>query len=252
LGLQTLEIKDQSRIIQLCITPFLLLHHPAVIWGCIMWSVTFTWVIIQGAVATQVFAAPPYNMSPTSIGNLVGIAPLIGAAVGTFFGGWACDAISKALALRNNGIYEPEFRLLVITPALVTMVIGGFGLGSAVHNGLPPITCGVFLGFVNFSVGVGCTGIVAYTNDVCQDKAGEAFGLAMVRTKFCLSFYMAFLTMFEVGQERLCIWPDIHVKQLLCHARAEDIFLHLDRTYSRCYAVNDSYVCLREKDAVVV
>jgi MFS family permease len=181
LGIEHLEIKNQTRIIQHCIMPFFLLRHPAVIWGCIMWSVTFTWVIIQGAVATQIFSAPPYNLSPTSIGNLIGIAPLIGAALGTFFGGWASDFVSQALAVRNKGIYEPEFRLLVIVPALVTMIIGGFGLGAAVHNGLSPIICGLFLAFINFSVGVGCTSIVAYTNDVCQHKAGEAFGLAMVR-----------------------------------------------------------------------
>ena len=55
LGLENLEIKDQSRIFRLCISPLLLLRHPAAVWGSLMWAVTFTWVIIQGAVATQIF-----------------------------------------------------------------------------------------------------------------------------------------------------------------------------------------------------
>jgi hypothetical protein len=180
LGLENVEIKDQSRIFRLCISPIFLLRHPAVVWGSLMWAVTFTWVIIQGAVATQIFGYAPYHLSATAVGNLVGIAPLIGAALGTLFGGWSSDAIAKGLALRNNGIYEPEFRLLVIIPVLATIIIGGFGLGGAISSELSPVICGVFLAFITFAVGVGCTGIVSYTNDVCQHKAGEAFGLAMV------------------------------------------------------------------------
>jgi MFS family permease len=180
LGLNGFEIRDQSRLLKLLVSPFLLLRHPAVVWGCCMWAVTFTWVIIQGAVASQIFTAPPYNMSPTAVGNLIGIAPLIGSALGTFFGGWSCDAIAKLMASRNGGQYEPEFRLIVILPSMITMVIGGFGLGSAVESGLSATVCGVFLAFINFAVGVACTGIVAYTNDVCQDRAGDSFGLAMV------------------------------------------------------------------------
>jgi MFS family permease len=180
IGLNGFEIRDQSRLLKLLVSPFLLLRHPAVVWGCCMWAVTFTWVIIQGAVASQIFTAPPYNMSPTAVGNLIGIAPLLGSAFGTFFGGWTCDFIAKWMASRNGGQYEPEFRLIVILPSMITMVIGGFGLGSAVESGLSATVCGVFLAFINFTVGVACTGIVAYTNDVCQERASDSFGLAMV------------------------------------------------------------------------
>jgi len=114
-------------------------------------------------------------LSTSSVGNLAGIAPL-----GTLSAGWACDKTAEYLALRNRGIYEPEFRLLIILPAFITMAIGGFGLGGAINNNLSAVTCGVFLAIINFSVGVGCTGIITYTNDVCGQKSGEAFGLAMV------------------------------------------------------------------------
>jgi hypothetical protein len=180
IGLNGFEIQDQSRLFILLFKPFLLLRHPAVIWGCCMWAVTFTWVIIQGAVASQIFTPPPYSLSPTAVGNLIGIAPLIGSALGTFLGGWSCDIIAKLMVRRNNGMYEPEFRLVIIMPSLIAVAIGGFGLGFAVEKGLNVVVCGVFLAFVNFAVGMACTGIVTYTNDVCQDKAGDSFGLAMV------------------------------------------------------------------------
>jgi MFS family permease len=180
MGLNGFKIQDQSRLLILLVEPFLLLRHPVVIWGCCMWAVTFTWVIIQGAVAAQIFTPPPYSLSPTAVGNLIGIAPLIGSALGTFLGGWSCDVIAKLMARKNNGMYEPEFRLVIIIPSLIAVAIGGFGLGVAVEKGLNVVVCGVFLAFINFAVGMACTGIVAYTNDVCQDKAGDSFGLAMV------------------------------------------------------------------------
>jgi len=113
LGIKNVNIKDQRRIVQLCLGPFLLITHPAVIWGCCMWAVVFTWVIIQGAVADQIFHAPPYSMSATSVGILIGIAPLIGSALGTSLAGWSSDVISRAMAVRNRGVFEPEYRLVV-------------------------------------------------------------------------------------------------------------------------------------------
>jgi hypothetical protein len=138
------------------------------------------WVIIQGVVADQIFQAPPYNMSTVAAGDLVGIAPMIGSALGTFLGGWACDAISQAMAIRNKGIFEPEFRLVVMLPFLVVMIVGSPGLGLAIHNELSNIVSTVFLALINFTVGVACMGIVAYSNDVAQHRAGEAFGIAMI------------------------------------------------------------------------
>jgi MFS family permease len=181
LGVQSVKFGRYTQIFAVCIRPLGLMRHPAIVWGCVMWSVTFTWAIILGATASQIFAAPPYNLTPTQVGNLVGIAPLIGSTLGTLFGGWFCDFISKQLAIRNNGIYEPEFRLWVMIPFLLTLIAGSFGLGLAISAQLSAITAGVFLAILNFAIGVGCTGIVVYQNDACQQRAGEAFGLGMVK-----------------------------------------------------------------------
>ncbi|KIW18725.1 hypothetical protein PV08_03014 [Exophiala spinifera] len=174
-------------------TPLLLLRHPATIWACVMWSVTFTWVIIQGAVASQIFAYPPYNMTPTAVGNLIGIAPLIGSLLGTLIGGPLCDVAAVQLSSRNGGIYEPEFRLCaILVGGVVPFVVGAYGLGAAVAGGLSPATCGFFLAAINFAVGTSCTGIVAYSNDVFGEDAGEVFGLAMV-VKSAFAFGLTFM-----------------------------------------------------------
>lgn len=146
-----------------------------------MWAVVFTWTILIGSVASQIFTAPPFNMSTVAVGNLTGIAPFIGSALGTALGGWICDLSGKAMSSHNGGIYEPEFRLVAMPVAIVAMAAGTFGLGAAVEQGVSPIACGVLLAIINFAVGMGCTTIVVYTNDVCAERAGDAFGLSMVR-----------------------------------------------------------------------
>ncbi|CAD6447341.1 d0a6747b-f890-49a7-bdcd-d8d7fae8ca31 [Sclerotinia trifoliorum] len=128
-----------------------------------MWSVVFTWIILIGAVVSQIFGAPPYSMSTTAVRNLAGIAPLIGSTIGMLTGGWSCDRVAGYLALRNR--------------AFVAMAIGGFGLGAAIDRGLSPVTCGVFIAILNFAVGQRC---------------GEVFGLAMI-IKSAFAFGLIFV-----------------------------------------------------------
>ncbi|PYI36166.1 MFS transporter [Aspergillus indologenus CBS 114.80] len=180
--------EKRGNLIFTLIEPLALLLDPIAIWGCILWSVTFTWTILIGAVASQVFTAAPWSLSTVAVGNLTGIAPLIGSALGTVLGGWLCDLSSRLMATRSQpGVYEPEYRLPVLLPATIAMAVGAFGLGAVV--------CGVFMAIINFAVGMGCTGIVAYTNDVFAERAGDAFGLAMV-AKSAFAGTLAFFSTF--------------------------------------------------------
>ncbi|KAF7532286.1 hypothetical protein G7054_g8116 [Neopestalotiopsis clavispora] len=174
------------------VAPPKLLRHPIIIWACAMWSVTFSWTIIQGAVADQIFEAPPYNLSATSVGLLIGVPPLIGSAFGTVLGGYLCDALAQKMELRNGGIYEPEFRLPVLVPGMITTAIGSYGLGIVLDRGSSVWASAVLLGCLNFGVGMNCTGIVAYTNDACEEKTAEAFGVAML-VKSAFAFGLTFI-----------------------------------------------------------
>jgi MFS family permease len=188
---ESIPFKSNNSLL-IFIEPLAIVIDPIVIWVSIMWSISFTWTILLGAVASQIFTAPPYNMSTVAVGNLAGIAPLIGSALGTMIGGFLCDLSSKSLAGKNDGIYEPEFRLPVMLPAALTMLAGAFGLGAATQYGLSAEICGVFMAILNFGVGMACTGIVAYTNDACGQRAGDCFGLAMV-AKSAFAFGLSFV-----------------------------------------------------------
>ncbi|KAF4342759.1 major facilitator superfamily transporter [Fusarium beomiforme] len=192
LGVQHLQFSSAKELLPGLVGPISMLRQPVVIWGCIMYSITFTWVIILGAVADQIFGAPPYNLDPTQVGLAIGIAPLIGSALGTFISGWMSDLAARYMSTFNGGLYEPEFRLVVIVPAVITMVVGGFGLGNAIEHSKSTMVCCVFMALINFGVGAGCTGIITYTNDVCMDRAGNAFGLAML-IKSSFAFGLTFM-----------------------------------------------------------
>ncbi|KAL8795614.1 MAG: hypothetical protein Q9195_001852 [Heterodermia aff. obscurata] len=74
---------------------------------------------------TEVFAAPPYEFSPTIIG-FFNFAILIGGLIGLVTAGPLSDWISMKLTKKNRGIREPEMRLLTMIPYVIIMIIGNF------------------------------------------------------------------------------------------------------------------------------
>ncbi|KAK2018403.1 MFS general substrate transporter [Colletotrichum eremochloae] len=181
-----------GRLPSMIVSSFSALRHPVVIWASAMWSVFFTWVIIQGAVADQIYTASPYNLPAATVGILIGVPPLIGSALGTVLGGWSSDRTVDILVRSNNGIYEPEFRLLLIGPGTLFCALGAYGLGLAVNTGSTVWASAVLLGVLNFGVGLGCTGIVAYINDSLGQVAADCMGITMI-IKSCFAFGIAFI-----------------------------------------------------------
>ncbi len=72
---------------------------------------------------TQAFAAPPYNYSSQTIG-LFNLAVFGGAALGLVTCGPLSDRVAAVLTRRNNGVREPEMRLVAMAPYVVAMVVG--------------------------------------------------------------------------------------------------------------------------------
>lgn len=71
----------------------------------------------------QVFAAPPYNFSPQTIG-FFNISVLVGGLIGLFTCGPLSDWTAAYLTKKNNGVREPEMRLVAMVPYIIIMIIG--------------------------------------------------------------------------------------------------------------------------------
>jgi hypothetical protein len=116
-------IEKNTSIISLFIRPWPLAVYPAVAYSFLVFSCNLACVVNVLNTAAVVFQSPPYNMSP-GVQSLIYVAPLITGALGSYCGGGLTDIIIQWCARRNNGIFEPEDRLLAVFIPLLIVPAG--------------------------------------------------------------------------------------------------------------------------------
>lgn len=103
--------------------PFYLHLYPIVEFAAFVVSCSASGFLVVNLSQTQAFAAPPYNFSSQTIG-LFNLAVLVGGLVGLFTCGPLSDWVAAYLTRRNNGLREPEMRLVAMVPYVIIMIIG--------------------------------------------------------------------------------------------------------------------------------
>lgn len=103
--------------------PWKLFFFPIVEFAAFVVSWSASSFLTLNLTQSEVFAAPPYTFTSTSIG-FMNFAILIGQMIGLFTAGPLSDAIAARLTKRNRGIREPEMRLLTMVPYVILMIIG--------------------------------------------------------------------------------------------------------------------------------
>ncbi|OTB09866.1 hypothetical protein K445DRAFT_71470 [Daldinia sp. EC12] len=197
--------------------PLLMLIFPQVLFSFFAYGLTTSWLVVVGSVLAQIFTAPPYNFSVSGVG-LVSIASLIGAIVGAFISGPIADWIIKIMSRRNGGIYEPEFRLVLI---VITFVLGGmsfFGFGWSLQEEDPWIAPVIFYGLQYFSVGFMTIAVYGYLTDCHRDKAPEAFAAINLRNiySFGMNYFISDWISNQGPKQVFCIIGGIHIFICLC------------------------------------
>jgi hypothetical protein len=109
------ELKPWSTInlenfILLFIRSFPISLYPAVIFSFLTYASSLGFFLATYTTNLSVFQAPPYNMSP-AINGLINIPSLIGNLLGAYC---LTDKIVEWQARRNNGVFEPEARLIAL------------------------------------------------------------------------------------------------------------------------------------------
>lgn len=167
------RVSDESFWRQVLL-PFPLFIYPSVIFGSIVYGSFFTWLIALNTVSVPMFQAPPYNLAPSQIGltNL----PLLGAGIiGAPVSGWLADKVIRSMAKRNNGIYEPEFRLTLMIFAVIFSTTGFLGLGVSVSMGAPLAVPLVFESLHSFAIPFATQSAYTYVTDCHPADANQAF-----------------------------------------------------------------------------
>ncbi|KAK6613724.1 major facilitator superfamily transporter [Botrytis cinerea] len=121
---------------KIAIKPIQLIVYPAVIVSTFVYASFQTWLISFSLLSVNIFSAPPYNLSSSQIG-LTNLPQFFMGIAATMLAGWTADKIAAFMSRHNNGVYEPEFRLTLMIPAVFLSTIGFFGFGISVGQGLP-------------------------------------------------------------------------------------------------------------------
>lgn len=102
------------------------MFFPTVFWGFLiggLWSCFNATTVITIA---QVFSM---KLSPAQLGY-INVFPFIGTMLACLVGTVMADSLAKWAARRNQGLFEPEYRMYLVIPGLIIGIPGYFGYGN--------------------------------------------------------------------------------------------------------------------------
>jgi hypothetical protein len=154
--------------------PFPIMVIPTVVFATIIHGSFLTWIISSTIIQHQLFLFPPYNVKPDVLSYLT----LPGSVVNlltALFAGTLSDWLIQFCARRNNGIYEPEFRLFMLVPATICTV-SGFALLGPLYHAHAKVWKIVVAGlFFHMAGPFASSGTIPYIFDTMQNASTEAF-----------------------------------------------------------------------------
>jgi MFS family permease len=164
-------VKDKW--IRVMIRPFILYAYPAVLWSSLVYALAVGWLIVLSESVAHIYRDTSYNFTALQVG-LVYISPFVGGVLGTAVAGKVSDLVVRYLARKNDGVYEPEFRLLMALPITLATVIGLMGFGWSAEERDNWIVPTVFFGVISFGCSLASTTAVTFVVDSYRVYAGEA------------------------------------------------------------------------------
>lgn len=165
---------SNAPLLRIIARTMVIFFYPAVLWAFLMYGTTVTWIVAFSVVNASIFTIEPYNFSVSQTG-LVGLSPFVLVIIGELISGPLNDYCCVYLAKRNKGIYESEFRLVLVVPVMILGAVGFFGFGASVHYQThwagPVLTYGI--ANMSLSFASGC--VFGYVMDSHPKLSEEAF-----------------------------------------------------------------------------
>ncbi|KPI44170.1 Protein HOL1 [Cyphellophora attinorum] len=213
--------------LRVAIRPLILFAYPSVLWSTVVYSISVGWLIVLSESVAHVYAnKETYGFTPLQCG-LVYLSPFIGGVLGTAIAGKGSDFIVRAMARRNDGIYEPEFRLVMALPIGLATCIGLMGFGWSAQVGDPWIVPTIFFGIISFGCSLGATTAITFCVDSYRQYAGEA----LVTLNFSknifhgLAFSLFFPAWLEARGTRE-VFVILGIIELLCVSTAIPMYIY--------------------------
>ena len=164
----------KDKWLKAAVRPFILYAYPAILWSALVYSLSVGWLIVLSESVSVVYQnKETYNFTSLQVG-LIYISPFIGAILGTVVAGKVSDVIVRFMSRKNDGVYEPEFRLVMTIPVAISTCVGlmGFGWSAQVYDAW--IVPTILFAVISFGCSLGSTTAITFAVDSYRVYAGEA------------------------------------------------------------------------------
>lgn len=166
--------------LKVTIRPFILLSYPAVAYSSLIYACSVGWLIVISESVALIYRGSYYNFDAMHAGYVY-VGPFVGGVLGTAVAGKLSDVIVQFMAKRNDGLYEPEFRLVMMIPVAIATGAGLIGFGWTAQNHDNWLIPTFFFSLVSFGCSLGSTTSITFVVDSYRQYAGEA----LVTLNFC-------------------------------------------------------------------
>ena len=184
--------KSDEQYLHLLLRPFGLFLHPGILWACLIQGALIGFTVLIGIVLAAIMLGPPLWFGEVETGYMY-TGAFIGALLGFALTGLISDWSANLLTRLNNGVYEPEFRMLLVVPQLILGCAGIYGFGWTSNNASyygwfwPDF----FFALVIMGMVCGAVASALYIVDAHRDLSVEGFTCLLVFKNF-FSFALTF------------------------------------------------------------
>ncbi|EXJ57744.1 uncharacterized protein A1O5_12534 [Cladophialophora psammophila CBS 110553] len=183
---------SNESLIQLIFRPFYILLNPVILWAVLLISFFQLWNVVINFMLGQLFGPPPYLLNTAQLGY-IGAGPMVFGSITCLLFGALSDRIAKKASTRNDGIYEPEFRLMTMGLAPILSTIGYFCFGPFAAEGKSPVIMSVLWGIGFASCVVVTASLGSYLVDAYRNVSIEVFVVSMSVKNFMFFGFSFFL-----------------------------------------------------------